>query len=151
MKEYIPLLSFLGLLSGGLLAFGWAAVRGFRARDKRRLERAEQAEIKLSESQSQLIEVHRLEAAAWKTRYEGEHEEFTTYRKSVHEKAQMDGAKMLALVAENAELKSKTDLTPILQSQKDQQQINVSVLDQLTKLSEIQTKILKQLGGNGSA
>ena len=145
MKDWIPLLSSAGVVVSGLIAFAWALISGLRSREKRRIERAEVAEANLSEAQKALIEVHRLEALAWKTRYEGEHSEYVDYRAASHTKAQDMQARLLELTAENAELRSKTDLTPVIQFHQDQGQINLKVVETLDK-------ILERLGGrNGAA
>lgn len=136
MNESWSLLSSLGILASGIISFLWALVRGMRAQEKRRLERTEVAETNLGLAQKDLIEVHRLEAAAWKHRYEGEHEEFKNYRISSHDRAQKTNSDLLTLASENSELKSKTDLTPIYQFHKDQVVINAKMIQTLDQILE---------------
>lgn len=127
MKEYLPIISSVALLIGGASAFVWGLISGFRKREKLANERMERA-------QGELVEVMKLEAQAWKNRYEGEHQEFTEYRQKAHDKANADNARILELTAENADLHSKTDLTPVISFQNDQSRINAKVIETLDKI-----------------
>lgn len=127
MKEYLPIISSVALLIGGASAFVWGIISGFRKREKIANERMEKA-------QGELVEVMRLEAEAWKKRYEGEHQEYSEYRQKAHDKANTDNARILALTAENSELHSKTDLTPVIAFQNDQSRINAKVIETLDQI-----------------
>lgn len=132
ISQWLPLISSVGLVLGGLAAATWAVIAGFRKRERLTNQRLETA-------QGELVAVMKLEAEAWKKRYEGEHEEFSAYRKSTHERAQEANSAILKLTAENIELKNKTDLSPVLQFHKEQSQVN-------SKLVAALDAILKRLG-----
>lgn len=135
MKDYITIISSVGVAVGGILAFAWALVSGFRKRSTEARQLTERA-------QASLLEVVQAEAKAWRQRYESEHEEFVSYRQKTHDNAQTAQATVLKLTAENGELKAKTDLTPILKFHQDQSDINAKVVQTLDA-------ILKKLG-NGN-
>jgi outer membrane protein OmpA-like peptidoglycan-associated protein len=127
LKEFLPIISSVALVIGGVAAFVWGLISGFR-------KRTQLAEGRVDKAQAELGEVLKLEAGAWKNRYEGEHQEFAEYRQKAHDKANEDGAKILKLTADCAELQSKTDLTPILAFQNDQTKINAKMIETLDKI-----------------
>lgn len=64
----------------------------------------------------ELITLARDAANIWRGKFEDADKELHDYRAKVHEKAEKDGARMLSLAEENAALRIKTDLTPLLNS-----------------------------------
>lgn len=123
----LPALSYLGLVTAGVIWFLWSIMSGFR-------QRKQQSDTKLSEAQRELLQVREQEAHAWKQRYETEHLEYTEYRQKVHEKAAETTARLLELTSQCADLKAKTDLTPVLEHIRNQDAINTKVVDSLDAL-----------------
>lgn len=68
----------------------------------------------LAKSNADLATAYKSQAEEWKALSEKTYKEQQEYRNWVHEKAKEDNALMLRLTAENADLKARTDLTPIL-------------------------------------
>lgn len=113
MNEWFRVAVTIGTVLGGISFLGWGVLTGFK-------KRAEIASKAVDQAHSELVEVVRLQADAWKARYEGEHQEFTEYRDKTHAHNGVANSRILALTAENAELRSKTDLSPILRFHEDQ-------------------------------
>lgn len=131
MKEYLALISSVGFLVGGAIAWTLALIRGYRNRTKLTQDEVDKVALKAREAQETLISVIREEAVAWKQRYQSEHEEFAAHRTKTHDNAQGSTAVILRLTAENAELHAKTDLTPVLKFHADQNTINLKVVNSL--------------------
>lgn len=134
MKEYLALISSVGFLVGGAIAWTLALIRGYRNRTRLTQDEVDKVALKAREAQETLISVIREEAVAWKQRYVSEHEEFVTYRNKVHENNQHSNVTILRLTTENAELHAKTDLTPVLKFHADQNTINQKVVNSLDLL-----------------
>lgn len=111
------------ILSGGAFLL-WSIISGLRKRTKAAGE-------KLDVAYEKLAEVHKDEALAWKKRFEAEHTEYAEYRQKTHDAVQATQARILRLTEDNAELKGKTDLTPIIRFHQEQGQINVKVVQSL--------------------
>lgn len=90
----------------------------------------------ISKAKDELAAILQLEIAAWKQRYETEHVEYNSYRERTHAHNNETNVKMLQLVQENTVLASKTDITPVLSFTKEQSEINLKVLEGLSKILE---------------
>lgn len=99
----------------------------------------------LLKSQNDLLESFRAMANDWKARYEVEHTEFLKYRESAHKKTNEDNATMLKLTEENADLRARTDLTPVVEQLKDQAASNQQLGITLKELSEGVSHLIKQI------
>lgn len=124
MKDIlIIVLQVCGAL-GGILATGWGIYMGYKkviGADEKRLDRARQ----------NLSEVLEANCAAWKEKFEIEHRDFNAYRDETHNKLNLANAKILSLTEETTILKSRTDVTPILDLQR---QTN----ETMTKVAQLQ-------------
>jgi hypothetical protein len=127
IKDWLPLISFLGAGAAGAIYFFWSLVSGLR-------KRSQTLQTKNDAANESLVNVVRAEAAAWKQRYESEHEEYVVYRHKSHDNTQETTAMVLKLTADNAELKSKTDLTPILKFHQEQSDINMKIVETLNAI-----------------
>jgi hypothetical protein len=85
----------------------------------------------LSEAKDEAIRVARNNADAWKGHYEAGHLELETYRKAQHAKNEESQGTILSLTSENATLKSRTDLSPILTFHKQQSEVNEKIVQAL--------------------
>lgn len=64
----------------------------------------------------ELIALAREASSVWKGKFEDVDKELHEHRAKTHDKAEKDNARMLSLAEENAALRIKTDLTPLLNS-----------------------------------
>lgn len=120
----------IGSWFGGFILAGLAAIQTVRvgmvkrsANEARLLakeahQRAESvsavSNFDLAKSNADLASAYKSQAEEWKALSEKTYKEQQEYRTWIHEKAKEDNALMLLLTAENADLKARTDLTPIL-------------------------------------
>ena len=65
---------------------------------------------------------------AWKSMLDAKEKELADYRAHTHSHADVINQKLLALTEENASLKARTDLAPVLKNQAQQNEINEKVL-----------------------
>ncbi len=107
-----------------IVAFGAAAFERVR-----NVKLSSTANVSLAKDE--LINVVTADRDAWKSRYETEHSEYVARRQQYHDELQGINADMLRLSGENAALKAKTDVTPIMQELKAQSEINQNVLKAL--------------------
>lgn len=96
----------------------------------------------LSDAKDEAIKVARNNADAWKGHYEAGHIELESYRKAQHAKNEESHATIVRLTADNATLKSKTDLSPILSFHSQQSQVNEKILEGLTVIVQHLEKLL---------
>lgn len=82
----------------------------------------------------ELCRIAREAGEAWKKRYDEAHTEFSEYRNATHARAQEAQALILRFTAENAELRNKTDVTPILEHQRTQSEINSKIIQALDEI-----------------
>lgn len=131
---------------GGLLAVAWAAYNNFKsgrqADYKENAEKLAAARDELVKTKDAVIATIAGEKEAWRSRFDGIHTEYDEYRKSAH--AQLNNAQsmILKLTDDNATLHAKTDMTPVLKNQEQQNEVNSKVLENLSEI----TVILKDLG-----
>lgn len=97
----------------------------------------------LNTAKDELIKVLEADRDAWKSRYESEHDEYVKRRQQYHDEVQKTQTRILLLTEENAQLKAKTDITPILAELHAQASINKAVLRALEELT-------KRIDGRGS-
>lgn len=71
---------------------------------------------KLEASKAEMISVLETSKSAWKEKWEIEHEEYKCYREHTHEQINTANSKILTITEENAHLKIKTDMTPVLET-----------------------------------
>ncbi len=65
-----------------------------------------------------------------------EHEEYLAYRKSHHEQMQEINARMLVLTEENATLRARSDLSPILDQLRTQGTVTMQILTTMSDLTK---------------
>lgn len=99
----------------------------------------------LVKSQSDLLLSFKSMADDWKARYEIEHTEFVKYREAAHKKSNEDNQRVLVLTEENADLKARTDLTPVVEQLKEQAESNKQLGVTLKDLSEGVSHLIKQI------
>jgi hypothetical protein len=101
----------------------------------------------IAAAKDELIQVQKENSDAWKSRYESEHLEYNTYREKQHAQNNDSGALILKLTNENADLKGKTDLSPVMKVMTDfienqrafmteQTAINSKILSALVNLEQ---------------
>lgn len=77
----------------------------------------------ISKNNEDLVKALQAQLEEWKDQYKQQHSELQDYREKVHAKAKEDQAKIIQLAEDNALLRERTDLKP--------------VLDYLTNFSEV--------------
>ena len=145
LGEYSAVLSYLGTVAGLIAFFCWATITGFRKRSAAAQAKLEQKNAKLDEANAALIQVVKDETAAWKVRYETEHAEYLDYRQKAHLRDGDMTARILELTTECADLKAKTDITPIIQAQKDQRDINTKIVESMNNITQTSQVIIDRL------
>lgn len=117
-------------------------------------ERSRAASAALIKAKDDLIAVQQERAEAWKTKWEVEHKEYTEYRADAHK--QLNQAQVLVLqhTEEVAQLRARTDLTPILKHQEEQARqyalqvdINMKFVGILAKISSTMDAISGRILG----
>lgn len=83
-------------------------------------------------------------------RFQNTYEEYKDYRDKAHLAQSEAQAKMLAISEEVATLRAKTDLTPLLANQMQQNEINKKILDGLGKALSGLDQMLGILGNLGN-
>lgn len=91
----------------------------------------------LAKSNADLAAAYKQSADEWKVLAEKTFKEQNEYRQYVHDKAKEDNAVLLSLTAENADLKSKTNLTPLLEHMQKHDANAARVAETLTGLTEL--------------
>lgn len=103
------------------------------------------ASEEFARSQSELLASYQSMSNDWKNRYEIEHAELQKYREYVHDKNKKDQETMLRLTEENADLRARTDLTPIVEQLKQQARTNEELGATLGKLTQAVTILLDRI------
>lgn len=92
----------------------------------------------ISESKDEAIRISNLNAVAWESHYKASHVELNKYRDEQHVRNDEANARIVRLTSENAELRGKTDLSPVMELMKgffqEQTAINAKILAALTNL-----------------
>lgn len=130
----------VGAILFGILAFlygGFERWRNLRRNDNQRVEQAK----------DELIKVLEADRDTWKARYETEREEYISHRKATHDHNNEANARLIKLTDENASLKAKTDITPLLAHQEEQTKINAEVMRTLSKVTATLDLIMHHLKG----
>lgn len=99
----------------------------------------------LAKSNADLAWAYKEQAEQWKALAEKTHKEQAEYRQWVHDKNKEDNAIMLTLTAENADLKARTDLTPLLEHMKKHDANAERVADTLARLTDLISALIKNL------
>lgn len=100
----------------------------------------------LARSNADLAEAYKLKASEWKAAFETEHAESVAYHKYVHDKAEVDNATKLKLTEENALLRARTDLTPIIDHMEIQSKTNERVAVTLENLAKTISALMGRIG-----
>jgi hypothetical protein len=106
-----------------------------------------QKHLSLAQGKDEVIRLLGNNVEAWKSRFEAEHAELLAYRDDVHVKAEASNLKIIDLTNANAELRGKTDLSPVMQglsemikhqaaSMKEITAINGGILTALSEIGE---------------
>jgi hypothetical protein len=90
----------------------------------------------VAETKDEVIRLLNNSTDAWKVRYEAEHLEHLKYRDNVHLERNETNSRVLALTEQNVALKAKTDLSPILKFQEQQNAFNEKFLAALSAIVE---------------
>lgn len=133
----------IGLAAGALVYGVW---QSFKSKGKRKAEDEAKDLQRALDGKEELIAISREQAAAWKVRYESEHDEYVKYRQERHEKDGEIQSLVLRLTMENAELRAKTDLSPVLEHQRQNAEVQVKMLESLAKISAVLDVMLKHVG-----
>lgn len=96
--------------------------------------------LNTSKAKDEAINVTRQAADSWKSLYDAEHGEYTKYRDQTHSERTVTNAKMIALTGENERLKMRTDLSPVLEFQRQQGEVNARVVKSLDVIVERLTR-----------
>jgi len=102
----------------------------------------------LNKSNLDLAEAYRLKANEWKDLCAASHSEFEIYRQRVHDKNEKDQAVLLKLTDENAQLRGRTDLTPIMKHMTEQSEFTKELSITLIKLTTAVEILVKRLNGD---
>lgn len=114
----------LGSLLMSILLAGWGAYERWRN------SKTKQHQI-LVEAEQRLTGLYKEESEAWKNRFDNEHKEYTEARKKYHDDRNEWGSKNGALQEQVVSLTAKTDVTSIIEFQKQQSEINKEILSAL--------------------
>lgn len=119
------------------IMFGLAALAaGFERWRSQKLLEASQNNVEKSEY-ALLLRGSRDE---WKAKAELEHNEFQTYRDEVHKSVNESNTRLLELTRINAELKAKTDITEVLNTQEKLANMILQVTHVLERIEKRLTK-----------
>jgi hypothetical protein len=92
----------------------------------------------ITEAKDEAIRISGINAEAWKSHYQAAHLELNKYREEQHTRNDESNAKILSLTDENAQLRAKTDLSPVMKLMQDffkeQTAINEKILAALIDL-----------------
>ena len=99
----------------------------------------------LARSNAELATAYKRQAEEWKALHEKTHKEHQDYRQWVHDKAKDDQAALLTLTAENADLKARTDLTPLLSHMKQYDLNAQKMTETLENLTKVVTTLAKHI------
>lgn len=148
----------IGTALAAVLGVAWGFIeklktgRAERAAEKAAQEKQTAADAhKIIEVKDELIAVAQESKAAWKAKYEQEHAEYTEYRTEAHKRLNEASALVLRHSAENAELRAKTDLSPVLKHQEEQSQVTTKIIETLAKINTTQDLLIESIlnGVNG--
>lgn len=95
-------------------------------------------------SKDELITVLTETSNAYKEKSDREHNEFMAYRKEIHDKSTEIQAQFLQLNKENMELRARTDITQVMQTQQQ-------ILDSLGTMTNVLKLIQENLTANRSS
>lgn len=126
----------------GTVAAGFERFRSQRANARAQLAQERAAEAKQEQAvkdqiiagKEELCRIAQAAGDAWKARYDENAGEYSRYRAATHERANELQAMILRFTAENTELRSKTDISPILEHQRAQSVINGKVIQALDQI-----------------
>lgn len=99
----------------------------------------------LAKSNADLAAAYKTQGEEWKALAEKTYKEQQEYRTWVHNKAEEDNALMLMLTAENADLKARTDLTPLMDYMKRYDANQQIVATSLAGLTETIRLLIKHV------
>jgi hypothetical protein len=129
-----------------LITSGMAAFERYRSSRSntdalKATERAQQAEAAESANKEvlgakdELIRLARDSSTQWKERCSAEHAEFAAYREKHHQQIQDAQATILKQAEEIANLRARTDITPVMETLKDILESLESILQRLDSLT----------------
>ncbi len=140
----MDLTSSIGAIAagGGILAAAFERFRTSRANARAAVAQEAAAEAKQEQAvkdqiingKEELRKMAQEAGDAWKARYDESVSEFARHRSTAHERANEAQALLLRYTAEIAELRSKTDISPILEHQRAQAEINGKVIQALDQI-----------------
>jgi hypothetical protein len=130
-----------------VLGASWAGIERFRSwkasnRATEATELASEAERQRSihaeviNAKQSVIDTITADRDGLKRRYDEEHAEYIAYRNDSHERVQSINVAMLELTKDNADLRAKTDLTPLAKFAESQQQTNDKMVRALDAILE---------------
>lgn len=102
----------------------------------------------LAKSNADLASAYKTQAEEWKALAEKTYKEQQDYRNWVHDKNKEDNALMLRLTAENADLKARTDLTPLLEYMKRYDANAEKVSQSLSDLTDLIRMLIHEVAPN---
>lgn len=119
MIDWTSILQISGTIGGIFATAGacWLGYRKVKGIDEKRIQHLHESVVDLLQTESK----------AWKDKWELEHTEYLKYRDDSHEKSNKDQATVLKLTNENADLKARTDITQVMQSQQKMLEMLVNI------------------------
>lgn len=150
LNPMIATVSVENLIAGGgslfgLLGAAWALyanVKSSRHHDDREKAAAlKSAQDELIMTKDSIITTMKVEKADWIARYDELKKSHEAYRVEAHDRISDAQDKILKLADENSQLHAKTDMTPVLKNQVQQNDVNAKVLDGLNTI----TKVLRDM------
>lgn len=99
----------------------------------------------LAKRNEELAHAYKDKAEEWKMAWEKEHSEGKAYQQRVHDQREVANAEHLKLIEENAALRARTDLTPIIKYIENGQSTMEKVAIALTSLTSSISDFMKQL------
>lgn len=142
-QEWASIGSSVVVAAMGLI---YGVFQAWRASGKRKVEAEARDLQRTIEAKEQLIGVAQESASAWRQRYEDEHREYKTYREDRHRKDNELQEMIMRTTAENTQLRIKTDLSPILEQQRQHAEVQVKMLESLAKISAVLDVMMKHVG-----
>lgn len=116
---------------------GWQQYRAVKISERTAVDIAKRADhAAVDAAKDEQIALLKEDREIYRTRYQREHDEYKEYREKTHDIANDINAKMIRISSENAELKVKTDITPLMVYTKEQSEINNRIIKSLDRILE---------------
>ena len=135
--------AYIGTLAGSII---YAIYQQFRAGRKDTAEAEKKSLESVVLAKDELNKTITQERDSWRVRFDDKSKDLEAYRQEVHDKSERLNAMVLKSAAEAAELRAKTDLTPILEHMKEDKEATRQIVEQMGSTARILEKILEHIG-----